>query len=113
MRRKPDMRPARPLFRRSLAGGSTGIQFATMALILNWPLSQAQSPGRLAEFEVASIKPGKTNERMYYGLRGASLTVRNITLKGLIQIACGKREFQVTGGPGWITSEYFDIRCKS
>jgi len=70
-------------------------------------------PGQLAEFEVASIKPNKTNERMYYGLRNASLTVRNMTVKGLIQIAYGKRDFQITGGPAWITSECFDVDAKA
>ncbi len=89
------------------------IRLAAVALMLNCPLSQAQAPGQLPEFEVASIKPNKTNERMYYGLRNATLTVRNMTVKGLIQIAYGKRDFQITGGPAWITSEYFDIDAKA
>jgi hypothetical protein len=66
------------------------------ALILNCLLSQAQAPapGQLREFEVASIKPNKTNERMYYGLRNASLTVRNMTAKGLIQSPTEKEIFR-------------------
>jgi uncharacterized protein (TIGR03435 family) len=50
---------------------------------------------------------------MYFGLRGGSLTVRNISAKGLIQIAYGKREFQIAGGPAWINSESFDIDAKA
>jgi uncharacterized protein (TIGR03435 family) len=50
---------------------------------------------------------------MYYGLRNGSLTVRNMTVKGLIQVAYGKRDFQITGGPAWITSEYFDVDAKA
>src|SRR5207302_2600241 len=50
---------------------------------------------------------------MYYGLRNASLTVRNMTVKGLIQVAYGKRDFQIAGGPAWITSECFDIDAKA
>lgn len=69
--------------------------------------------GQLPEFEVASIKPNKTNERMYYGMRNASLTVRNMTVMGLIQIAYGKRDFQIRGGPGWIGTECFDIEAKA
>ncbi|HLK69717.1 MAG TPA: TIGR03435 family protein [Bryobacteraceae bacterium] len=88
-----------------------------VALFLNCPPSQAQAQapasGQLLEFEVASIKPNKTNERMYYGLRNASLTVRNMPVKGLIQIAYGKRDFQITGGPAWIASECFDIDAKA
>jgi uncharacterized protein (TIGR03435 family) len=93
------------------------IQIATAALILNGPLGQAQSPaqapGRLAEFEIASIKLNKTNERMYYGMRNDRVTVRNMPVKGLIQIAYGKRDFQITGGPAWITSECYDVAAKA
>jgi uncharacterized protein (TIGR03435 family) len=73
----------------------------------------AQEPVRLPEFEVASIRPNKTHERMYYGLRNGSLTVRNMTVMGLIQTAYGKRDFQVAGGPAWIASECFDIDAKA
>lgn len=86
---------------------------ALLILVLNCPLSRAQTPGYAAEFEVASIKRNTTNERMYYGLRNASLTIRNMTVMGMIQAAYGKRAFQVRGGPGWITSEGFDIDAKA
>src|SRR5690242_10029643 len=82
-------------------------------IILTCSHVRAQGPDRPPDFEVASIRPNKTNERMYFGLRGGSLTVRNISVKGLIQIAYGKREFQVAGGPGWMTSEKFDIDGKA
>lgn len=88
-------------------------RFAAVALILNCSLSQAQTPEPLREFEVASIKPNRTNERMYYGLRNSSLTVRNMPVKGLIQVAYGKRDFQIVGGPAWISSECFDIDAKA
>jgi uncharacterized protein (TIGR03435 family) len=93
------------------------IQIAVVALILNCPLNWAQTqpkaPAQLPEFEVASITPNKRNERMYYGLRNDRMTIRNMTVKGLIQIAYGKRDSQITGGPSWITSEYFDIDAKA
>jgi Protein of unknown function (DUF3738) len=111
------MRTARPFVQRSLAVVKATIRIAAVALILHCPLSQAeaqaQAPGQLPEFEVMSIKPNRTNERMYYGLRNASLTVRNMTVKGLIQIAYGKRDFQINGGPAWITSECFDVAAKA
>jgi uncharacterized protein (TIGR03435 family) len=80
-------------------------------MILPLALLLMQNP--FAEFEVASVKPNKGHERMYYGIRGGSMTVRNMSLKGLIQIAYGKRDFQITGGPNWITSETFDIDAKA
>jgi uncharacterized protein (TIGR03435 family) len=107
------MRTAGPFDRQSLAVVTATIRISAIALILNCTPSHAQSPAQLPEFEVASIKPNKTNERMYYGLRHASLTVRNMPVKGLIQIAYGKRDFQITGGPAWITSECFDIEAKA
>ena len=61
---------ARPIFR--------VIILRLVALVLNCPLAQAQAPGQLPEFEVASIKPNKSNEGMYYGLRSGSLTIRNM-----------------------------------
>src|SRR5262249_9094928 len=36
-----------------------------------------------------------------------------MSVKGLIQVAYGKRDFQITGGPPWITSEFFDIDAKA
>jgi uncharacterized protein (TIGR03435 family) len=89
------------------------MRIVAVALVLRCPLRPAQAPGQPSEFEVASIKRNKTNERMYYGLRNASLTVRNMTVMGLIQTAYGKRAFQITGGPAWIISEGFDIEAKS
>jgi len=89
------------------------LRIAAVALILHCPRSPAQVPGQLPEFEVASIKRNQTNERMYFGLRNASLTVRNMTVMGLIQTAYGKRDFEIKGGPSWITSEGFDIDAKA
>lgn len=113
MDKRTDLITARPFVLQSLPSVKTTIRVAAVALVLNCPLSQAQAPGQLLEFEVASIKPSKTNERLYYGLRNASLTVRNMTVKGLIQAAYGKRDFQIAGGPAWITSERFDIDAKA
>ena len=84
-----------------------------VGLMLNALPGQAQTPDVWAEFEVASIQPNRTNERMDFGFRGGRLTVRNISVKGLIQIAYGKRDFQVTGGPGWMRTECFDIDAKA
>jgi uncharacterized protein (TIGR03435 family) len=92
---------------------SNTLRIAAVSLILNHPPIQAQVAGQRPEFEVASVRPNKTNERMYYGLRNDRITVRNMTAKGLIQIAYGKRDFQINGGPAWITSECFDIDAKA
>jgi uncharacterized protein (TIGR03435 family) len=38
--------------------------------------------------------------------------VTNGTLKGLIEMAYDVRDFQITGGPGWADSEFFNLTAK-
>jgi uncharacterized protein (TIGR03435 family) len=64
------------------------------------------------EFDVASIKPNKSDERMDYGGVGNGLSGRNISLQGWIQIAYEVRDFQVSG-PSWIANEKFDIEARA
>lgn len=44
---------------------------------------------------------------------GGRFTAKNVNVKFLIQQAYGVRDFQITGGPGWITTERFDIDAKA
>jgi uncharacterized protein (TIGR03435 family) len=67
-----------------------------------------------AAFEVASIKPnrsGATNSST--SGRAGSFTATNVTARQLIIYAYRLRQFQLTGGPGWINSERFDIQARS
>jgi uncharacterized protein (TIGR03435 family) len=41
------------------------------------------------------------------------LSARNIGLKQFIQYAYEVKSYQLSGGPGWLTSETFDIEAKS
>ena len=65
-------------------------------------------------FEVASIKPtAETGFRT--GIQmvpGGGLRVSGATLKMLLTIAYDVREFQIVGGPGWISSDRYDIMAK-
>src|SRR5579872_1572706 len=85
--------------------------------LLNAPPGRAQSQpassAPLPSFEVASVKPNKS------GGRGAGLqmapgrfTAKNIPLKMLIGFAYDVRDFQISGGPGWLSSEKYDIEAK-
>jgi uncharacterized protein (TIGR03435 family) len=60
-------------------------------------------------FEVASIKPNNAGGRASFTSSGGRLTVTNLRLTMLIQYAFGVREFQISGGPGWLTTERYDI----
>jgi uncharacterized protein (TIGR03435 family) len=64
-------------------------------------------------FEVATIKPTKP------GTQGKALTIRghdiitiNFSLNDLISFAYGVHLRQVTGGPSWLESEFYDITAK-
>lgn len=67
-----------------------------------------------AAFEAATVKPaapdGHGETRRYPGGR---FTATSITLKALIQRAWDVKDFQITGGPGWINSELFDVIAKA
>lgn len=87
--------------------------------IAQWPLAQApalQAPGiESPTFEVASVKRNTSNEpfiRMGGG-PGGNLTATNVPLRMLIRNAYQLQEFQIVGGPDWMTTDRFDITAKA
>lgn len=68
--------------------------------------------GPLPEFEVASVKKATRNEsRSSIGQGGrATLT---LPLRSLILMAWNAKDFQIIGGPKWITSDRFTITAKA
>jgi uncharacterized protein (TIGR03435 family) len=74
----------------------------------------AQSPAVRTEFEVASIKrnvSGDLGSRFMPSV--GRLSVINMTFKDLVATAYQVRDFQISGGPGWINSERFDNDAKT
>jgi uncharacterized protein (TIGR03435 family) len=70
-----------------------------------------QQPG--PAFEVASIKPNNTapnNSEFHFD--GGRFTAENVSAGFLIVWAYQVRPFQISGGPGWINSQKFDIAAK-
>jgi uncharacterized protein (TIGR03435 family) len=67
------------------------------------------------QFEVASIKPNKSGDgRVMIGVQpGGRFTATNVPLKFLIRQAYQLQDFQIVGGPDWITSDRFDVIAKS
>jgi bla regulator protein blaR1 len=65
-------------------------------------------------FEVASIKPSAPGGRGISINRtpGGRLTTENVSLRFLITFAYDVRDFQVTGGSGWIADARWDISAK-
>ncbi len=79
--------------------------------LLNAPPGRAESP---ATFEVASIKPSApgTHGMQIQTTPGGRLVTKNVNVKFLIQFAYGVKGFQITGGPGWMNSEAYDVEAK-
>jgi uncharacterized protein (TIGR03435 family) len=79
--------------------------------LVNAPAGRAESP---ATFEVASIKPSAPGG---HGVQiqttpGGRFVTKNVNLKFLIQFAYDVKGFQITGGPGWMNSDSYDIEAK-
>jgi bla regulator protein blaR1 len=68
------------------------------------------------KFEVASIKPSDPSAGHNVQVQmapGGRFVAKNLSIKMLIQQAYDVRDFQITGGPGWIGSERYDIVAKA
>src|ERR1700704_2112335 len=83
--------------------------------------AQAPPPGPVTDaaanpvFEVASVKQNKSGEGFIrIGMApGGRFTANNVPLRQLILMAYQVQPFQIEGGPGWMTSDRFDIVAKS
>ncbi len=76
---------------------------------------QAAAP---QSFEVASIKPSAPQQagimRVTMGTApGGRYTASGVTVKMLIQQAYDVKDYQISGGPSWISSERYDINAKA
>ena len=94
-------------------GPRTGLAQAQVAIAA--PQNQAAAP---QSFEVASIKPSAPQAAGVFVIRmgvspGGRWTATGVTVSMLIQQAYDIRDYQITGGPGWLTSERYDIVAKA
>jgi uncharacterized protein (TIGR03435 family) len=76
-------------------------------------LLPAQPPDQRPNFEAVSVNPSTTIGRPTTSWNPTELRTRNTTLRSLIQMAFQVRDFQTSGGPGWINSEQYDVIAKS
>ncbi len=74
----------------------------------------AQQPGPLT-FEVASIKPASADAQgsRIQLMPGGGLKMTNIPVLAMITEAYNVRPFQVSGGPGWIQTDRFDLTARA
>ncbi len=73
----------------------------------------AQSPTDSMTFEVASIRPNAANDNRFMFRGGPVLTADGVTLKFLVVHAYDVLAYQVSGGPGWMSTDCWDIRAKA
>lgn len=75
---------------------------------------QIQTLAQIPGFEVASIKlSSPAGGGTQIGVSpGGMFTARNVTVRTLIQQAYDLRDFQVSGGPGWLDAQLYDIVAK-
>src|ERR1700730_8671570 len=74
--------------------------------------AQMQAP---TEFEVASVRPNTANDRIVtinVG-PGGRFSARGYTLVLLVQRAHGVMDWNVSGGPGWIRTDRYDVAAKA
>src|SRR6266403_795124 len=74
--------------------------------------SQGQAP---TEFEVASVRPNTANDRIVtINLGpGGRFDARGYTLVLLMQRAYGVMDWNVSGGPGWIRTDRYDVAANA
>jgi uncharacterized protein (TIGR03435 family) len=84
-----------------------------------WLIPQAEPPPRLMpadavpEFEVATIKPSRQDERFAILLYpGGTFAATSASLGDLIRFAYDVHPRQISGGPGWLDSDKYDITAK-
>jgi uncharacterized protein (TIGR03435 family) len=75
--------------------------------------STPTSGGTAPAFEVASIKPNRSGD-MGAGIQFAPgrFIMNGATVRMLISVAYDVRDFQISGGPGWVASDKYDIQAK-
>ena len=75
----------------------------------------AQTGADLPRFEVASVKPHKSDDGTFgiMGQPGGRFTATNASLRLLIRTAYQLQDDQIVGGPDWLTSDRFDVVAKA
>jgi len=66
-------------------------------------------------FEVATVKPNASGDNRIAILRqpGGRFVATGVSLKMLMGFAYGVRDFQISGGPGWIATDRWNIEARA
>src|SRR6187200_1801648 len=84
------------------------------SMMLDGPRLRAQAQTDALTFEVASVKANKSGAGfVQLGGVGGQYNITNAPLRLIIRNAYRLQDFQIVGGPGWLTSDRFDIVAKA
>ena len=62
---------------------------------------------------MTSIKPSNSaDQRPLLNFRPEQISAANVTVKRLIELAYNVKDFQISGGPGWMGSDLYSIMAK-
>src|SRR5579862_9929671 len=92
------------------------IQIPLATIVVAIPLLCQTPESKRPSFEVATIKPGEPGYRGLSGISrqpGGRMVVKNMPLRMLVMFAYNVRDFQVAGGPSWMTNEAWDIEARA
>ena len=77
------------------------------------PIFSQAPAGTRPSFEVASIKPGTPGLRESPVNQPGRFAANNVSLRMMIGFAYSLRDFQIAGGPSWVTSDRWSIEAKA
>src|SRR5262249_17964047 len=91
------------------------VLFGLAIMVVAIPIFSQAPSGAKPSFEVATIKPNVTgdNRVAIMGQPGGRLVLTGTNLKMMMQFAYGVRDFQISGGPSWVTSDRWDIEARA
>jgi uncharacterized protein (TIGR03435 family) len=91
-----------------------GLLYATNSRAAQGPAkpSTQTTTAPLPAFDVASIKPGKSDMGSTLLFRLDGFTAKGMNLKSLIKEAYGLEDDQIIGAPGWVNTQAYDIEAK-
>ena len=94
---------------------AVGLVVFTLLFLSGGAIAQVAERDAKPEFEVASIRPNTANDRIVtinVG-PGGRFAARGYTLKLLIQRAYGVMGWNISGGPGWLDADRYDVSAKA
>ena len=74
----------------------------------------AMATGETASFDVVSVKPSPPDAKVSQTTYDpGAIIAHGVNLKQLIEWAYGMTDVQLSGGPGWIDSKFFDVEARA